>query len=291
MNEKIIEKKEQKKSNITDKLKNFHQRWNIDLADEERWNDFKNRLLNSLILNFEFVFYHDYKYEEEFCRILGVHEYTSSHEKSARSIMGREIKNDLIYKYFKQESDIKKILLGIEVISWMETIDSKNKVNFINEIYDIVNYSSIPVELKLINGEIIFYSAGAKLLDESLINDNLDWLSEYPLIYEIFKKGLSNIGVKGEERHVIDNLRLAFELLLKNKLNNTKSIENQKEELGKYLKSKGISSEISNLFWIITDYYSKYQNNKIKHSNNANPNEVEFILYLTGTLMRLILTV
>ncbi len=73
-------------------------------------------------------------------------------------------------------------------------------------------------------------------------------------------------------------------------LKNTKSLENQKEFIGKYLKTRNTSAEISNLFWTVLDYYSKYQNDKIKHADNAKVDEVEFLLYLTGTVMRFMLT-
>lgn len=138
--------------------------------------------------------------------------------------------------------------------------------------------------------EILFYPAGAKLLDEKLVNDNLDWLQRYPKSYEPFKIAVTELGVKGKERHVLDNLRLSLELLLKELLNNGKSLENQKNEVGQYLKAKKTSPEITNLFWVVSDYYSKYQNENAKHSTEAPSDEVEFILYLTGTLMRFLLT-
>jgi len=67
-------------------------------------------------------------------------------------------------------------------------------------------------------------------------------------------------------------------------------LENQKNEIGLYLKSKNVSVELSNLIWIVMDYHSKYQNNKAKYENIVPADEVEFILYLTGTLMRFLLT-
>lgn len=77
--------------------------------------------------------------------------------------------------------------------------------------------------------------------------------------------------------------------LIKEILNNDKSLENQKTEILKYVKQKNTSSEITNLFWQVLDYYTKYQNDKIKHADKADPDEVEFILYITGTIIRFLL--
>lgn len=60
--------------------------------------------------------------------------------------------------------------------------------------------------------------------------------------------------------------------------------------IGNYLKSRNISPEISNLLERVLDYYAKYQNNKAKHDCAVLFSEVEFILYLTGTVMRFLLT-
>lgn len=98
------------------------------------------------------------------------------------------------------------------------------------------------------------------------------------------------IGIQGKERNVVDHLRLSLELLLKDIFNNGKSLENQKSDIGNYLKSKNISPEISNLLEKVLDYYAKYQNNKAKHDCAVLSSEVEFILYLTGTVMRFLLT-
>lgn len=279
----------QSKISLENRIKSFHKRWNIEVSEEEKWNDFKGRILNSYasILQHDFI-YND-EADEEFFNILGIHSRHNRHDRLTFNLTGKEVEDCLSYKYLRNETDIKKILLGLEIISWMESIEPEIRKKFLLDIKEIINITNVPIELKYSENEFLIYPAGAKLLDEKLINDNLDWLSDYPKIYELFSSSLSDLGIKGKERQVIDNLRLSVELLLKEKLGNSKSLENQKIELGKYLKTQKICSEISNLYWQVLDYYSKYQNNKVKHSDSANPNEVEFILYLTGTMMRLLL--
>ena len=193
------------------------------------------------------------------------------------------------YSNFKKIVD-GKFLTCLEMIVaiYNATTDTELSSAISKYVNDSLGKCSCSIGITWHNG--MFYPEGAELLDAKLVNDNLDWLTDFPNVYSPFKDALQHIGMKGKERFVVDNLRLSLELLLKEKLKNSKSIEKQKDEIGKYLKEKNTSSEISNLFWQALDYYSKYQNNNAKHNDTVNPDEVEFILYLTGTLMRFILT-
>ena len=280
--------KVQKKDNRL-RLENFHKRWNIQSSDVERWENFKNRILNTYTLVIGNNVKNHSECEDEFFDLIGIHK---------RRIDGFELigewnnpmKNSPTYNYFADSSDMKKFILGLEVIFWMETLEEDDKTHFLQYIQDDIVTTGVPLKVKKTKTDVLFYPAGAKLLDEKLVNDNLDWLAEYPESYETFKSALQEFETKGKERDVVDKLRLSLELLLKNILQNKKSLENQEKEIGSYLKAKNVSAEISNMFWKILDYYSKYQNSKAKHGNTVPTDEVEFILYLTGTFMRFLLT-
>ena len=86
-------------------------------------------------------------------------------------------------------------------------------------------------------------------------------------------------------------MRLSLELLLKEILNNDKSMENQFGEIGKILKERGISEEIRNLFVKILDYYSKYQNNNVKHDSQINEMEVKYIIEQTSIFINFIIDI
>lgn len=282
-----------KKKGLPDKrlrIENFYKRWNIDLPDSERWGNFKNRVLNSYSDRLGTTFLHNSRCEDEFSKLIGLHATQVKGIFDMGITINATLNDSPTYRYFLGEVDIKKFILGLEVLFWMETIEWDYKSNLLVDIKDAIIITAVPLEVANKDNEVLFYPAGAKLLDEKLVNDNLDWLASYPKSYETFKLSLSEIGVKGKERHVIDNLRLSLELLLRGLLNNEKSLENQNAVLGSYLKGKGTSVQISNLFRVVLDYFNKFQNDNIKHQNNAQSDEVEFILYLTGTLMRFLLT-
>jgi len=92
------------------------------------------------------------------------------------------------------------------------------------------------------------------------------------------------------QRNLIDDLRLSLELLFKEILNNNKGLENQEKLLIEYLKQKNVPKELKNMYWKLIDYYAKYQNNYAKHEDKVDSSEIEFIIYLTGTFIRFLMT-
>ena len=270
-----------------DRIIDFYKRWNIDLNEEERWHSFRNRVLNSYMKIGRTISYSS-EMEDEFFELIGIH------NRPANTFDFNVLENGLskspTYNYLFDANDIKGFMMGIQAVFWLKELTKVQKGDFLIGIQEAVSITGVPLGIKQTDSEIIFYPEGAKLLDKKLINDNLDWLSAHPKSYETFKMSLMEIGIQGKERNVVDHLRLSLELLLKDIFNNGKSLENQKTDIGNYLKSRNISPEISNLLERELDYYAKYQNNKAKHDCAVLFSEVEFILYLTGTVMRFLLT-
>ena len=66
-----------------------------------------------------------------------------------------------------------------------------------------------------------------------------------------------------DNRAALDTLRLCIEQLMKETLGNSKPLEKQKDDFGKYLKTKGLSKEIRTQAVSTLDSFTKYQNNDI----------------------------
>lgn len=113
----------------------------------------------------------------------------------------------------------------------------------------------------------------------------------YPDIFKHLESGVGIFNKKEDLRHGLDDMRLALELLLKHLLSNEKSLENQNSDLGAYFKKVGISKEISNTFIQIKGLYERFQNNNVKHNDNINLKEVEYIYQQTLCFMNLLLKV
>jgi hypothetical protein len=84
----------------------------------------------------------------------------------------------------------------------------------------------------------------------------------------------------------LDDLRLALEILLKAIFDNGRSLENQLPALGQFIKLRGGSPQLSNMFSKLVEYYSNYQNTYVKHADAVIEQEIEFVLEITSSFMK-----
>jgi len=122
-------------------------------------------------------------------------------------------------------------------------------------------------------------------LNSNLLKDNLVGLIDFPEAAKLYQSALNKLNEDKNERNLLDDLRLSLEVLLKKLLNNYKSIEKQKTEIGPFLKSKDVSTEVRNMFITLLDYYSIYQNNYVKHNDLVKRDEIDLIVNLTGAFI------
>jgi hypothetical protein len=126
-------------------------------------------------------------------------------------------------------------------------------------------------------------------VNSSLIKQNLSNLQNYPESSKAYFMGIEKLNQGKFERNLLDDLRLSVELLLKEILGNKKTLENQENELGLFLKDKNVSSEVRNMFSRLINYYSKYQNEYVKHNNKVQRQEIDLIINLTSTFIGFLL--
>ncbi len=197
------------------RIENFYKRWNIELSDKDRWTNFRSRVLNAYSSELGYEILENSKSEDEFFKLIGVHTRRVKGMFDIDISFDKKLIESPTYNYFLEEGDIKKFILGLEVIFWMTSLEWKYKSDFLESIQDAIVMTGVPLVAKDTDEDVIFFPAGAKLLDQALVNDNLDWLADYPESYDTFKNALTEIGTKGKERHIVDNLRLSLELLFK----------------------------------------------------------------------------
>jgi len=123
-------------------------------------------------------------------------------------------------------------------------------------------------------------------LDSEIVSNTKHWLDKFPRALKLYSTAIDKYKLKKFERNVLDDMRLALEVLLQELFSNTKSLENQISILGTFTSAKGRSVEFTNMFSKLIDYYCKYQNTYIKHSDKVNESEVEFIIEMTSIFMR-----
>ena len=124
-----------------------------------------------------------------------------------------------------------------------------------------------------------------------LIKKNLVDLNIYPEAGRMYQAAMDKLNEGNFQRNLIDDLRLSIELLIKSILKNDKSLEKQVPELGSYLKLKDVSAEIRNMFLKLLEYYSKYQNEYIKHDDAMKENEIDFVINVSSSFIRLLIQV
>ncbi|WP_311406113.1 hypothetical protein [Lancefieldella rimae] len=130
-----------------------------------------------------------------------------------------------------------------------------------------------------------------KISDTELVQETKHWLASYPNTLKQYENALAKYEGGIFERNTLDDMRLSFELLVKDLLENNKSLENQLGNLGSYLKKKGTSEELRNMLVKIIEYYTRFQNNHVKHNDAVNDDEIEYVIELTSVVMKYLVKV
>jgi hypothetical protein len=128
-------------------------------------------------------------------------------------------------------------------------------------------------------------------VERELIDNTTAILTAYPKAYAQYQSAMQKYTGGVFERNILDDMRLSLELLLKNILNNSKSLENNIDETGRFLEDNNVSNEIKNVFRKLLNYYSRYQNNHVKHNDNVPENELELIIELTSVFIKFVVSV
>lgn len=163
---------------------------------------------------------------------------------------------------------------------------------FFDLICKLLKESQIPFEIRKDEDGYFIFPRGAKELDDALVSENLVWMKDYPKSRNAFVKALREYADQNEENasEIADKFRKALESFFQEFFESEKSLENYKAEYGAYLKQHGVPAEISNNFETILQAYTNYINNYAKHQDKTGQNVLEYIMYQTGNIIRLLIT-
>ena len=283
-------------NDVCSRRESFCKRWNV-IDDNKDYNKIKIRSLTAIskVLNlankppeFEFVLSKGDDFLGEYCSelsmILGFDDKpnvfdTFEHKELYKKLSKLDLNHNddyILFLWFLEET------LNYN----FENYVSKN--DLVTKISAALNLSNAKVKI-LKNGNIYeLYPTNIELLDEHLIFDNLNWLNNYPKAEEHFSKAVKLEIIEENFRTIVDELRLSLELLLQQLFSNQKSLENQKSELGKYLKENNIANEINSMYVKLFDLYTLYNNHNAKHNDEIERLEISYITYLTGTFISLL---
>lgn len=271
----------------------YREKLGIGFCDDDKFKYFKTKIFNVLNIVSE-----DYSSEcmdsEEyytFCNITGTPyntNYDSDYQNRDRfehclSIIERTNSlNEFLSYYVALVNSVKTEKYS--EYAW-------KRANFSNLLCNMLDESHIPFDLLEDEGEYFIFPKGAKELDDALVSEPLEWLKEYPQAHKTYCIALKQYSEGIYIRDVADNLRKTLEAFLQEFLGNTKNLETNKNEICKYLGEQSVDAGISGLFQPLINSYKNINDRIAKHNDAVDEKLLEFLLYQTGVLIRMVITI
>ncbi|MDB9372933.1 hypothetical protein [Nodularia sphaerocarpa] len=302
---------------IEKRLENHYKRWNIEFSYEEEFFKFKNRLVsiidkligNYLVLNSDV--------DKSFFETFKLHKADEPYVKKAQLIpkLSATTIKDLqgtfrdfeythsgfgdtnVYRCVNDCKTPQELATVLQFVFWALEVKHNVTQDFISEIVKEIRRISLltpsaSFQISRKGKQVIIYPHGDQFLDIGIIDCVLSGLEDYPKVAEHFENALKiyQRGEISQYRNLLDNLRFALEQFLKQIFTNDIRLEKQKEALEKWFKQKGLHPQVLNLYKeLLFNQYARYQNDAVKHNEQYSVDEVEFMIYLTGNFIRLIL--
>ena len=163
--------------------------------------------------------------------------------------------------------------------------------SFINLLTRTLIECHLSYSLIEIDGQKLVFPKGAKELDDALVSEPLEWLKDYPKAHKTYCIALKQYADGIYIRDVADNLRKALEEFLQEFLGNSKNLETNKTEICKYLGTQGVDAGITGLFQPLINSYKNINDRIAKHNDAVDDKLLEFLLYQTGVLIRMVISI
>ncbi|MFH1372100.1 MAG: hypothetical protein ABII09_12560 [Planctomycetota bacterium] len=174
------------------------------------------------------------------------------------------------------------ILYGIYKQHKYEITDIHKRID--ECISSAIEYSACDLGIRWKDG--LFYPSGAEELDKPLIEEPLVWLDKYPKERKDYKRAIECFLEGKHLGDVIKNCYLVVEGVTRTILGNDKTLDNNKDAL---LAHVGLSDGWKS----ILGAYIKYAHD-FRHASEdrytASKEEAEAFLYMTGLIIRLLVT-
>jgi hypothetical protein len=308
------------KFNLHSRLRNHYARWNIRLSEPEQFAKFKNRLLTALNEELEgFLLAHE-EVDNDFKAMIQAERAESPKVRKSQFFVQPEaldlgagstlattlsmIKrtnpgfgDSAVYRELEATTETRELATVTQILFWaLERSSAVESSALSTKVAQKINGAGrmskgTAFRVSTRGNQAVVRPNGDPFLDSMIIDFVLEGIERYPKADKPFSQALSKFlrGDRAHYRNILDDLRFSLEQLLKTLLSNDKSLENQKDILGAWLKDKGVHVQIRSLYVHLAKCFSQYQNNAVKHDENYSGMEVEFMIYLTGTLMRLLL--
>ncbi len=255
----------------------FHTRFNILVGMDKAQERFLNRVRNLIVDNFledKETFAEDF-YKDDVLWEVAI----------ALGMKYEEI-NDFT-DYVKD--DFHSCLHALEVTHDVLN-EAKHKAMLDELIQEVISLSEVDLGIEWRDGS--FWPSGAKLLDEALVNENLEWLSgtKYADVGAPFEKGLHHLLEAQSQPEkltdVITDMYEALEKMARITNDNNRTLgQNSKQFVG----NLGLSDHYETMLREYTKYAHEFRHAVEQGKGRVPPlpNEVEAFVYTTGLFIRL----
>lgn len=152
---------------------------------------------------------------------------------------------------------------------------------FCASVQAALQHATVDLGIRWTDG--MFYPSGAPELDTALVEEPLVWLTDYPNERADYTKALAAYSGKRLDDVVI-NCYVAVEGIARAILSNTRTLENNREDLMKQL---SLSQPWKALLSNFINYANEFGRHASQNRHDLNPVEVEGFLYMTGVVIRM----
>lgn len=270
----------------------YREKLGIGFCDENKFYYFKVKVfnfLNSIVDDIDFDEYFS------FCNLIGL-QVDMKLNYFGNDCFDNNRRLKVCLSVLDQQNTLNEFLVYYIALTNSIVLERKPKSltrkSFSNIACTMLKESHIPFDLLENNNEYFIFPKGAKELDDALVSQPLEWLKEYPKSQNSFVKALKLYSEATEENasDVADLFRKALETFCQEFFNKNNNLKKLISDYCSYLEQKGVPKEISNNFNRLLDLFDKYNNNYSKHHNESRLQVLEFIMYQTGNLIRLPIT-
>ena len=267
----------------------YRKQLNIGFNDDEKFKYFITKLFNVLYIDIDSSFMYVEEYFS-FCNTTGI-EINHRILKDCYGIDRMRHCLCVIRNHTSYYADFFPYYVAFINSIKEERISGNNRIFYVNLLTRMLKESHIPFDIFEVEKEYFVFPKGATEFDSALISEPLEWLKDYPNARKTFVIALKQYSNGEYIRDVADNLRKALESFLQEFLKNKKNLETNKNEICSYLGKEGMDPGISGLFKPIIDSYKNINDRIAKHNDDVDEKYLEFLLYQTGILIRMVLTV
>lgn len=166
--------------------------------------------------------------------------------------------------------------------------------HYISELFETIFCSTlehfrIPYEICRDEDGVFIFPQGVPEFDTALVSDNLLWLRKYPETEKAWGDALRAYSNGADPSDVADKFRRTLERFFQNFFQSDKSLENLKPEYGRFLREHNIPGEVAGNLETVVQQYATFMNNYVKHHDRATNDVLEYIMYQTGNIIRLLI--